>query len=253
MVEHGRMTKADFPVEDVPAARLRVMPLHTITEVYGEAGLRRRFDLEVQDLAPADRDTLADAADWAARLHAGQRRTREPYLNHVLRVTLRMLCHYQVTDVDVLTAGLLHDAVEDQAWAVAGVPKHGTPPVEEALAAVAARVNPRVARLVRAVTLPDLPAGKDRIISYVEHLAAALADEPWARVIKLSDFTDNGVGIVHTVGPKVTRSARKYNAALPVLRDLLERPDTPLVAPVKEHIREQLDLGQRRFAAILAA
>ena len=39
--------------------------------------------------------------------------------------------------------------------------------------------------------------------------AAALDGEPWARVIKLSDFTDNGVGIIHSIGPLVVRSARK--------------------------------------------
>ena len=42
-------------------------------------------------------------------------------------------------------------------------------------------------------------------------------------VEKLSDFTDNGVGIIHTIGPKVQRSARKYTGAVPVLRALLDR------------------------------
>jgi hypothetical protein len=80
-----------------------------------------------------------------------------------------------------------------------------------------------------------------------------LAQEPWARVIKLSDFTDNGVGIIHTVGPKVTRSAQKYTSAVPVLRKLLDRPDTPLPEQVKAHIRGQLDVAAQRFTVILAA
>jgi hypothetical protein len=40
---------------------------------------------------------------------------------------------------------------------------------------------------------------------------------------------------------------------VPVLRDLLHRPDTPLDPSVKDHIAAQLDLAEQRFAAILAA
>jgi hypothetical protein len=237
----------------VSATQLRVMPLHAITELYGEPGLRRRFTLELDQIPEARRGAVADACEWAADLHAGQRRTREPYLSHVLRVTLRILCYYRVTDPDVLTAALLHDAVEDQPWAIIGTGQHGPPPVAAALAAIAARYNGRVARLVQAVTTPARPDGADRIRHYTEHLATDLDHEPWARVIKLSDFTDNGVGIIHSVGPVVLRSARKYDAALPLLRELLDRPDTPLPGDVKAHIRSQLDLAQVRFSAILAA
>jgi hypothetical protein len=72
-------------------------------------------------------------------------------------------------------------------------------------------------------------------------------------VIKLSDFTDNGVGIIHTVGPLLHRSARKYTPTVPLMQELLALPDTPLAPPVKVHIRRQLQLAQARFAAILAA
>src|SRR4051812_36092991 len=238
----------------VPAAQLLVMPLHAVTEIHGEPGLRRRLALELDRLPAGDRRVVAGAAGWAAGLPARQRRTREPYLNHLLRVTLRILCYYRVSDPEVLIAVLLHDAVEDQPWAVTGVPDGtGPPPRDRALAVLTDRYGTRVARLVAAVTNPDFPAGADRTRLYLDHLGTALAAEPWARVLKLSDFTDNGVGIIHTVGPKVHRSARKYTGAVPVLRDLLDRPDTPLPAEVKDHIHRQLDLAEARFAAILAA
>ena len=51
------------------------MPLHAITSVLGEA--------------------LA----LASRLHARDRRQREPYANHLLRVTIRILSHYRVSDL----------------------------------------------------------------------------------------------------------------------------------------------------------
>ena len=83
----------------IPSAQLRVMPLHAVTEVYGEAGLRRRLTLELDRLPATHRDEVACAARWAATLHADQHRSREPYLNHPLRVTLRMLCHLSLIHI----------------------------------------------------------------------------------------------------------------------------------------------------------
>lgn len=238
----------------MPAGHLLAMPLHAITEIHGEAGLRRRLTLELRRLSAVDRCVVADAAVWAGQVHTGQRRVREPYLSHLLRVTLRILCYYRVTDPDVLIAALLHDAVEDQPWAVTGLPVGlGPPPRDRAFAVITARYGPRVARLVAAVTNPEPQPGLDRVRQYISHLTTALDKGPWARVLKLSDFTDNGVGIIHTTGPKIHHLAGKYRAAVPVLRELLARPDTPLTPAVKDHIHQQLDLADQRLSAILAA
>ena len=83
------------------------------------------------------------------------------------------------------------------------------------------------------------------------HVAANLDRDPWARVIKISDFTDNGVGVIHTTPAKAERSARKNRPLVPKLRELVGRPDTPLSVEAKEHILDQLDLAEERFAAIL--
>ena len=66
----------------------------------------------------------------------------------------------------------------------------------------------------------------------------------------MSDFTDNGVGIIHTTGPKAVRLARKYAPLVPVLADLIARPDTPLTPHVKVQILGQLHTARQRFAAI---
>src|ERR1700685_857887 len=92
---------------------LATMPLHAITSTYGEAGLRERFALEIAPLPDADRGRLERALDLASRLHADDRREREPYVNHLLRVAIRIMSHYGVRDTDVICAALLHDAVED--------------------------------------------------------------------------------------------------------------------------------------------
>ncbi|MEU7759086.1 HD domain-containing protein [Micromonospora aurantiaca (nom. illeg.)] len=234
-------------------AYLATMPMHAITEIHGEPGLLARFRLEIEAFDEAARDRLTEALDLAADLHRDDRRVREPYLNHLLRVAIRLMHHYQVRDVDVIVAGLLHDAVEDHPAELAGVaPSAAGPDVTSAaLAALSDRFGARVARLVAAVTNPAYDPGRDRDEQYREHVAASLEREPWARVIKVSDFTDNGVGVIHTVGPKVTRAATKYRPLVPVFRDLVARPDTPLSPPVKQHILAQLDLAEERFSAIL--
>jgi (p)ppGpp synthase/HD superfamily hydrolase len=229
---------------------LSTMPLHAITEVYGEEGLRERFAIEAGRLSD---NRLAVALELAGHLHRDDRRVREPYVNHLLRVATRLLCHYRVDDADVIVAGLLHDTVEDHPHELAGVP--GTTPLPEAreaaLAVLGARFGARVSELVRAVTNPIYDAAGSKHEQYREHMEQSLAENPWARVIKASDFTDNGVGVIHTTGPKVTKAATKYRLVLPVLRELLARDDTPLTPEVKEHIAAQFDLAERRFQAIL--
>ncbi|MFF0152856.1 HD domain-containing protein [Micromonospora sp. NPDC005203] len=234
----------DFP------PHLGSMPMHAITEIHGEPGLLERFRLEVQQFDDAARERLTAALDLAAELHRDDRRVREPYLNHLLRVAIRLMHHYQVRDVDVIVAGLLHDAVEDHPVELADGDA-GADPTAAALAALAARFGTRVATLVAAVTNPVYDPERDRNTQYREHLAVSLDREPWARVIKVSDFTDNGVGVIHTVGPKVVSSARKYRPLVPLFRDLIGRPDTPLSEVVKRHIFGQLDLAEERFSAIL--
>ena len=59
---------------------------------------------------------LLEAAAFAARKHSGQKRKgkeEEPYINHPLEVANLLVSVGGVDDIDVLTAGLLHDTVED--------------------------------------------------------------------------------------------------------------------------------------------
>ncbi len=224
---------------------LTMMPLHAITSVHGEAGLRERLLMEIAHFPAADRARAGDALALASRLHARDRRQREPYANHLLRVSVRILSHYRVTDSDVICAALLHDAVEDHAGDIA---PGGTR--QAAFAVLAGRFGNRTAELVTAVTNPVYQPGRDEHEQYREHVAVSLQASPWARVIKVSDFTDNAMGLVHTTGPKLSKLARKYRPLVPVLRELILRPDTPLDADVKDMIARQFDNAEDRFAAI---
>jgi hypothetical protein len=245
-------------MDTAPRRLLATMPLHAITTTYGEDGLRERFAQEIAGFGPAERRRLERALALAGRLHAADRRQREPYVNHLLRVAIRILSYYGVRDPDVVCAALLHDAVEDHPAELAEGRRRQAADVTQAadggqqaaLAAVAAEFGPRVAELVAAVTNPVWRPGQDQHEQYREHVAASLEDCPWARVIKVSDFTDNGVGLIHTTGPALDRLAGKYAPLVPVLREMIARPDTPLSDQAKARIIGQLDLAAERFAAI---
>jgi len=231
------------------------MPLHAITSTYGEQGLRERFAAEAAAFGEQDQRRLNRALELAARLHADDRREREPYVNHLLRVAIRIMSHYGVRDTDVICAALLHDAVEDHpAELAASVPGQAGGAGDDqaaALAALAAQFGTRVAELVAAVTNPPYAPERDAHEQYREHVADSLRSSPWARVIKASDFTDNGAGLIHSTGTRLGKLAGKYAPLVPVLRELIERPDTPLDAAAKEHILAQLDRAAERFAALL--
>jgi (p)ppGpp synthase/HD superfamily hydrolase len=220
---------------------LGTMPLHGITEMLGEEGLRARFELEIADRPDADR--LRAALGWASELHRDDRRQREPYVNHLLRVAIRVVSHYRVGDADVICAALLHDAVEDHAGEMGGS-------AAAALAAVADRFGPRVAELVAAVTNPAYDPDRDAHEQYREHVRESLESSPWARVIKLSDFTDNAVGIHWAPEAKARKVAPKYRPLVPDLRELAARPDTPLDDDVKRAIDAQLVLAATRLALL---
>src|SRR6201985_466090 len=183
------------------------MPLHAITSTYGEEGLRARFAVELERWPGPDQRRLNQALALAGRLHDADRREREPYVNHLLRVAIRVMSHYGVDDADVVCAALLHDAVEDHAAELA---PDGTR--EAAFAALAEEFGPRGAGLVAAGTTPQYAPDRDAHEQYREHVADSLRRHPWARVIKASDFTDNGVGLIHTTGPRRRRPAAHYES-----------------------------------------
>ena len=86
------MSGAESRLDPAERRLLAGMPLHAIISVHGEADLRERLLMETA----ADRGRAADALALACRLHAADRRQREPYANHVLRVAIRILSHYRV-------------------------------------------------------------------------------------------------------------------------------------------------------------
>ena len=130
----------------------------------------------------------------------------------------------------------------------------GRPDPKAALAQLADRFGPRVAELVAAVTNPQYDPNRDtsdKLQQYREHVTASLDASPWARIIKASDFTDNGVGLIHIDEWRLKYLASKYTGLIPILREMISRPDTPLSEAARQRILEQLDRAKERFDAIL--
>ena len=220
------------------------MPLRAITSVHGEVGLRERLLMEIAAFPAADRERTQDALALAALLHAQDLRQREPYGNHLLRVTIRIL---RTTGSPTLT----WRAPRCCTTLSKTTPPTSPPAVPAGRPGGAGRALRRPHRRAgRRGHQPRMEPGRDEHEQYREHVIASLAATPWARVIKASDFTDNAVGIIHITGPKLARLARKYGPLVPALRELILRPDTPLEANVKDMIAAQLDAAQERFTVI---
>lgn len=228
------------------------MSLHDLTEFHGTDGLVKRLYYELEEFEPEERAMIQQAFVVASILHAEDPRFGEPYINHPLRVGLRLISHYKVDDADVICAALLHDTVEDHADKLAGPNKTGTDHREAALSSLALWFNPRVSEIVRALTNPIVPDGQDKNEVYYAHINELVRlEDPWPTIIKLSDFTDNATGIFYTRGPKVNRIALKYYPVVDIFKLALLRTDLPISDEVKEHIRQQLDTTTDRLALIL--
>jgi hypothetical protein len=81
----GTAKQASGAVIRLDAAERRLlpqMPLHAITSVHSEPGLRERLLMEIAPFPAADRARAGQALALASRLHARDRRQREPYCNH---------------------------------------------------------------------------------------------------------------------------------------------------------------------------
>lgn len=116
------------------------------------------------------------AAHFAAERHKNQRRrgaAREPYVNHLLEVAAMLATATEGRDPDLVTAGVLHDLIEDQ-----GVSADD----------VARQFGVGVAALVLEVTTDkSLSEAERRRLQVTE----AAHKSPRARMLRIADLTSN--------------------------------------------------------------
>lgn len=119
---------------------------------------------------------LASAYDYAARMHAGQRRkgvAAEPYINHPCEVAGLLARATGAADPVLIAAGVLHDTIED------------TPATRGDLNEL---FGGEVAALVMEVTDDKSLAKEERKRLQIAHAASI---SPRARLLKIADKTSN--------------------------------------------------------------
>ncbi|NTU47129.1 HD domain-containing protein [Candidatus Roizmanbacteria bacterium] len=190
-----------------------------------------------------DRKIISNALSFIKKLHEEQKREDEtPFWLHPARVAFYALLVMSVSDVETVTAALLHDTVEDQSEKLAQMAKKKKRAVgsgsasesEIAVGVVARRFGERTAQMVFALTNPDFESilgergfqkkddsyrgEKNRL--YLAHVQQIIEEDPRVALIKLCDLLDN----VNTISgvKKPEKRIKKCNKYLPVVQLYLE-------------------------------
>lgn len=167
--------------------------------------------------ADEEHELITAAATMASFLHRRQTRfvrgdlPRTPYIEHPLRVALRLL-RWGATDASLIAAALLHDVIEDctpELLSVFGAEHEGAWVCLERL------YSRRVAGLVLEVTHSVGCINPD---GYLEHIEQMIGSSSDALLIKASDLKDNAGSIRHQLGhgkdQKLLRLLKKYLPAV---------------------------------------
>lgn len=178
------------------------LPLAIFAEKYGEAGLRNRFQQRLGEagIKGCDYDLVSRSAKLGLAIHAGSKpRTYEPYVNHILRVSLRVIEQLGVLDPEIVSGSMLHDTIEMHPGHViryvTGEDYHHSN--EErvrtlALYAMAHFTTPLTSYYVSDVTAPRRRPEDNRVQVYRDYTRDILTEGlPGSKVIKTADFIDN--------------------------------------------------------------
>lgn len=219
-----------------------------------------------------EEESFSETLELSSLLHAEQRRRNRgrhsttPYIEHPLRVTLRLM-KWGVEDPVLLKGGLLHDTVEDGAQIfVARFTSLEVTSEEEAreilLTHLEEQEGKEVASLVRGVTNPALdPEVKAKLTQeeshqiYWKHLEEEIKADPRVCLLKLSDFTDNAGSLHHTdvagAEAKTSKQARKYLPCIPLFREALDFHGEALPLPHREKLDALLTSIEGRLEGLV--
>lgn len=199
-------------------------------EIYGSQDEKKEKHLEL----------FLKALDLAINIHSDQKpRPDGPYINHVLRVSEKIIGEYGVKDIDLIIAALLHDSVEDQSEKLADLISSDDKYIskkDKALLFINNNFGPRVEGVVSKLTNPEYKnegssSYYEKNKAYIEHIDEAIEDFD-VFIIKLADFTDNVLNLesIEDVKKRLKLS-HKY---LPVIDLFIKRLDNFPDFPSKE-------------------
>jgi hypothetical protein len=181
------------------------MPLTDVSIEYGTEGLLIRFDNAVDslELDESERVLIYDSLKLALDLHSNDKRTYEPYANHIIRVALRLIENLKIKDAVTIAASLLHDSIEDHPRELAAqfldkeTPRspHATRRLGVlGLRAFASQYEDAedLPDIILEVSNPILAEGDDKKVVYERHINQLMHHGlPMAKMIKIADLYDN--------------------------------------------------------------
>ncbi len=228
-----------------------------VTEQYGTLGLYTRLQDTFERTGLHELPEVQWATQFGLMLHANQTRTNGHYTDHIMRVALRIVEHFEITDPAIVCGALLHDGVEDHpkdtVLALTGQAIEDVGQAREvALDLIATHTSDETAQIVTSVTNPLCGDSGDKQAIYNVHTRKLILKEPKARVVKLSDFIDNAVGNHFTQGGKQQKLDLKYLSQYRWHRLGLFLPDSLITGEVRERVLHQLTEGHARTLARLA-
>lgn len=188
--------------------------------------LGREIDRVIAD--PDHREMVSSAASVASFLHRNQtRKVRKhlpevPYIEHPLRVTLRLI-RKGSTDPHTLAAALLHDVVEDCAAEIVSVfaggdasKKHRDPEHDREVALYWLRES--YGQIV-AETVEEVSNPLDDDVAWIDHMETI--ESLRSLMIKASDLVDNPGSLIHQYGHVkdsfVLYKVIKYSPGVPLI------------------------------------
>lgn len=177
-------------------------------------------------------EKFSKALELAMDIHSDQKpRPDGPYVNHILRVSTRIIEEYGIKDLELVVAALLHDSVEDQSEKLSNLASNNNENIskrEKALSFINDKFGERVKNTVYKLTNVEhedknIPKDQKNKV-YLEHVKEAIED-PDVLPIKLADFSDNALNLeaVKDVKKRLKLSY-KY---LPVIEVFIRRLEKP--------------------------
>jgi hypothetical protein len=242
---------------------LRGLSLDEVSTHYSTAGLYVRLQ-DGLDCNGLNTPAVQAGIELGLTVHAGDSRTYQPYVDHLLEVTIRVVEDYDIRDEATVAACPAHDCLEDHASDVVeyfgGDWDEGD---DEAVVMdmgrrlIAQHIGQKTASLVWLVTNPPLPEGTDRAAAntaYAERLRLRIMPSPSGRVLKLGDFDRNAVNNHLTAEPLRQLLDTKYIDLYDVHERGLFLPDS-LITDSKqiETAQRRLQGGRARAAARIAS
>lgn len=229
---------------------------------------------------PQERSQLAVAIDIAGYIEGFKvRKDGTPTITHALRNANRLTKHYGIRDIEMVTAMILHDTIEDGADTIVAMAEENEFLDEKNLeptfnlfrrahssddlmlyrhqqiqaASVLREVfGEEIAYLTVAMTIPDLPpdlSQEHRFHRYRQSVDHTTKNDPRVLVMRAADLTDNGTGLdfVPNVPLKNLRGklrrAYKYDGVFDLLSERTEGLEDFLSPEAKRKIIQQMEQG----------